>query len=443
LRHATVLVLRALSGVVRGPRRAIARLHELRRPAGPTETSVWAAGVSHASIARSGAPTGARASALRWLDRILDLTADRRGAPALVIGLVVLASLIALPPTSGTAVGAARPTPAVAAARIAALAAGPATSSSLTASGAGDQPFQSFDLAPATGQNAPDPASAPSADNQGVTGSYAPDGTLLKPFAVQQGLGGIDGQVQTYVVQAGDTLSGIATKFGLKTSTLYWANRLTSLSSLHTGQVLTVPPTDGVLYTVREGDTIATIAATFKADVNAIVSFNGLAGDVVVIGETIMVPDGVGAAIPGAAATTSKRTGTTARCYSCSLKGAMTWPVDGWYFISQHYWNGHKAVDIASAYGTPVVAAASGKVVRTGWVGNGGYAIWISNGNGIWTTYNHLSFIGVTEGQYVVRGQLIGHVGSSGHSTGPHLHFEVWVGGPPYYGVAVNPLRYF
>jgi len=453
LQHATVLVLRAFLRVVRDPRRAIARLNELRPSAGPTDLSVRAVRASRASIARSRALSGTWTSALRGLagSRILDITADRRGAPALIIGLVLVASLLALPPTGGTAVGASRPTPEVAAARIAALARGSATTSELTVGGADERAFQAFDLAsgdgqgdaqdvqPADGQQ-PDgqPIDGQAADGGDITGAYAPDGTLLKPFAGEVILAGIDERVQTYEVQAGDTLGGIAAKFGLKMSTLYWANKLTSTDMLHPGQVLKIPPADGVLYTVREGDTIEAIAKTFKADAADIVSFNDLAGDVVVIGETILVPDGRGAAIPG-----STSTGSVGVCRSCSFKGRMTWPVDGSYFISQHYWSGHRAIDIASRYGTPVVAAVSGKVIQTGWVGNGGYAIWVSNGNGMWTTYNHLSYIGVSEGQYVTRGQVIARVGSSGHSTGPHLHFEVWLGGPPHRGTPVNPLRYF
>jgi murein DD-endopeptidase MepM/ murein hydrolase activator NlpD len=159
-----------------------------------------------------------------------------------------------------------------------------------------------------------------------------------------------------------------------------------------------------------------------------------------------MVPDGRGRDIPSApvASGGSSRGGSIGRCTSCSFSGAMTWPVDGWYFISQRYWSGHRAIDIAAHYGTPVVAAVSGRVVSAGWVGLGGYAIWLSNGNGMYTTYNHLSYIGVSVGEYVSRGTVIGRVGTSGRATGPHLHFEVWLGGAPYSGgYPVNPLRYF
>jgi LysM repeat protein len=129
---------------------------------------------------------------------------------------------------------------------------------------------------------------------------YAPDGTLLKPFAVDAILGGIDDQVRTYRVRAGDTLVKIAAKFGLKMSSLFWANQLTDKDSVQIGDVLAIPPTDGVLYTVKEGDTVETIAAAFHADPAKVVAYNGLGGDIVVIGETIMVPDGRGAAIPSA-----------------------------------------------------------------------------------------------------------------------------------------------
>jgi murein DD-endopeptidase MepM/ murein hydrolase activator NlpD len=440
LQHATVVVRRAVWRVVRDPRRAIARLPEVRRSSGPHVVAPGpVAGLAgRAPRARAQATSGPLPARLRRLAgaAIRDLSADRRGAPILVLCLVLLASLLTLPPGSGTALGKARPAPGAAAARIAALAAGPAGADALTVEGGADPAFQAFELAAATSDGA-------TSDGGAGDGGYAPDGTLLKPFAVAEVVGGIDDQVRSYRVRSGDTLGGIAAKFDLKMSTLFWANKLTTKDTLHVNQVLDIPPTDGVLYLVKEGDTIETIAVAFHADIDRIITYNHLAGDVVVIGETIMVPDGRGKSIPATPARFRYVGGTSSSCGTCSFSGALSWPVDGWYFISQHYWSGHPAIDIASTYGTAVVAAASGKVIRTGWVGNGGYAIWISNGNGVYMTYNHLSYIGVSAGQYVSRGTQIGRVGSSGHSTGPHLHFEIWVGGPPYEGHPINPLGSF
>ncbi|MFI5254806.1 MAG: peptidoglycan DD-metalloendopeptidase family protein [Candidatus Limnocylindrales bacterium] len=419
---------------MRDARRAFARLPDPRHLAGSIAQAVAAVAAARTPDRRVQVSGRGIARQLRQFLRspLLEISADRRGAPVLVVALVLLASLLALPPSSGTA-SAAAPDPTAAAARIAALAGGPAGSTQLTASGDGERGFQPYappaDLNATTDGNTAD---------QGTLGSFAADGTLLKPFSVADQLGGIDGQVQSYTVRAGDTLSKIAARFGLNVSSLFWANKLKNTDSLKVGQVLAIPPIDGVLYVVKEGDTIESIAATFHADIDKIVTYNGLSGDVVVIGETIMVPDGLGKALPASSF------GPLGRCGSCSYAGPMTWPVDGWYFISQYFHPGHLAIDIAAHYGTPVVAAVSGRVVKTGWMGSGGYGIWISNGNGMYTVYYHLSYIGVGVGQYVSRGTRIGRVGASGNATGPHLHFEVWLGGYPYRGgYQVNPLNYF
>ena len=91
------------------------------------------------------------------------------------------------------------------------------------------------------------------------------------------------------------------------------------------------------------------------------------------------------------------------------------------------------------------MAAAGGRVVFAGWKSNGGgYQVWISHGNGLYTTYNHMAGVSVGNGQSVGRGQRVGRLGSSGWATGPHLHFEVWRGGQPWSGgYQVNPMRYF
>ncbi|MGH2408596.1 MAG: LysM peptidoglycan-binding domain-containing protein, partial [Candidatus Limnocylindrales bacterium] len=173
-------------------------------------------------------------------------------------------------------------------ARIAVLTAGPAADVAAIAGGIGERAFQAFEL-PAKG-----------ATWRPARDGYTADGTLLKPFAVADLGGGVDNQVRSYTVRSGDTLSKIAARFDLKMSSLFWANKLTNKDTLHLGQVLAIPPTDGVLYTVKEGDTIDTIAIAFYADVDRIEAYNGLTGDTVVIGETIMVPDGRGRPIPSA-----------------------------------------------------------------------------------------------------------------------------------------------
>jgi murein DD-endopeptidase MepM/ murein hydrolase activator NlpD len=243
--------------------------------------------------------------------------------------------------------------------------------------------------------------------------------------------------------------------------TLWWANRLKAKDELHVGQKLYIPPTDGVLYTAQEGDTVDTIAAKFRANVEEVIAFNDLEGDTVVIGQQLMVPDGRGAAIPTprptaapkprAPSSRSSSSGSSGHrssgggggsCGSCHFGGSMRWPVPGGH-ISQFYHYGHYGLDIAADYGSPVIAAASGRVTFAGWKNNGGgYQVWISHGNGIYTTYNHMSSVAVSRGQSVGRGQRVGRVGATGWATGPHCHFEVWIGPIWSGGHRVNPLKY-
>jgi murein DD-endopeptidase MepM/ murein hydrolase activator NlpD len=274
---------------------------------------------------------------------------------------------------------------------------------------------------------------------------YLPDGTLLKPVAVNGTLPNLlRPDVTRYTVKSGDTLTGIASRFHVSMSTLWWANKLTSKDDLKVGHELIIPPVTGILWTVKEGDTLASIASATKGNVAVIREFNGLTSDELIIGQELMVPNGRGEAIPtpkpapkAAPVTRAAGGGST---YS---GGTLRWPVAGGY-ISQYFSSYHHAIDIAAPSGTSVMASAYGKVIWAGWRNNcGGYQIWVDHGNGMSTGYYHLSAILVGAGSYVGRGQQIGRVGESGCATGPHLHFEVWVGGPMYNGgTQVNPLLY-
>ena len=120
----------------------------------------------------------------------------------------------------------------------------------------------------------------------------------------------------------------------------------------------------------------------------------------------------------------------------------MVWPVPGG-FISQYFHAGHQALDIAGTYGQPVIAAAGGVVTFAGWKNNGGgYQVWMSIGGNMFTTYNHLSAVSVGVGQSVAAGHEVGKLGMSGDATGPHCHFEVWIGPIWNGGTRVNPLNY-
>ena len=305
-----------------------------------------------------------------------------------------------------------------------------------------------------------DPAELAAISNQGAAGayeaaapyqSYSDDGIVTKPVAVDTAIQDGKGLLQTYTVRSGDTLTGIASHFGVTMMTIWWANRLTSKDALHVGQQLVIPPVNGLVITVKEGDTLDSLAAQYKVDGADILAVNQIEDPNLIIGQVLILPDAAGA--PIATPVPVKRTTTTHRssssCSSCGpvsyTGGAFAWPVvGGGNYISQGFHYGHYGLDIAADYGTRVVAAARGTVIFAGWKNNGGgYQVWISHGSGLYTTYNHMSAVTVSGGQSVARGQQVGRIGQSGNATGPHLHFEVWIGPIWNGGYRVSPLRYY
>ncbi len=246
--------------------------------------------------------------------------------------------------------------------------------------------------------------------------------------------------LHTYTVKAGDTLGSIAGRFSLAATTLYWANRtrLPNPASLRVGQQLVILPMDGLLVQVGAKDTLDSLAAKYHITAEDIVDANNLPDATVVLGQSLIIPGASGGPIPKAKVASSAST---------TRAGSWVWPVAGDNYISQYFWSGHHAIDIAAAYGTPVVAAVGGTVVFAGWRSytGGGNVIWVMDGTKLYTTYNHLSSWSVRVGQRVSAGQVIGHIGATGEATGPHLHFEVWLGYPWALGTtvdAVNPCRY-
>jgi murein DD-endopeptidase MepM/ murein hydrolase activator NlpD len=281
-----------------------------------------------------------------------------------------------------------------------------------------------------------------------VEGPFLDDGTLLKPVAVNTTVADGRDLMETYKVKAGDTLTGIASKYGVSMMTLWWANNLKSKDDLHLGQTLTIPPVTGLVLTVKASDTLTGLAAKYKVDEQEILEANKLEDPNLVVGQVLAIPGAIGKAIPTQKAPATKSTpgsrGGSSRAPATYSGGAFSWPVSGGgNYISQYFHYGHYGLDIAADYGSPVRAAASGTVIFAGWKGNGGgYQVWIAHGSGLYTTYNHMSAISVGSGQSVGEGQQVGRVGQSGHATGPHLHFEVWRGGVWSGGSRVNPLAY-
>lgn len=230
-------------------------------------------------------------------------------------------------------------------------------------------------------------------------------------------------QIYLYIVREGDTLSGIASMFGVSTNTIRWANDLSRTASLRTGQALTILPVSGVRHVVKSGDTVASIAKKYKGDVAEIREFNDFEENTkLAIGSTVVIPHGIIEAAPVVTATAKKPTGTSGP----DIAGYYVRPIAGG--SRSQALHGYNAVDLAAPIGTSVMASASGVVMIArayGWNGGYGNYVVIQHPNGTQTLYAHLNVVNVSAGESVGQGTNIGAVGSTGRSTGPHLHFEV------------------
>ena len=244
-------------------------------------------------------------------------------------------------------------------------------------------------------------------------------------------------EVITYTVQAGDTIQAIAAAFRLEATTLMWANPEVEDAPdlLRVGQEIIVLPMDGVYHEVVAGETLRSIAGKYSVGSEAIIEckYNHLEPPDYRIAEGmhLIVPGGVKPYIPKVVTAYEGPVPEGAQG-----SGLFQWPVLG--YISQGYWYGHRAIDLGAPTGSALLAADGGFVSFAGWTDVGyGYLVVIDHRNGFTTYYGHMSNIYVYEGQAVERGQVIGAVGSTGYSTGPHLHFEI-----RYNGVQQNPRAY-
>jgi murein DD-endopeptidase MepM/ murein hydrolase activator NlpD len=283
----------------------------------------------------------------------------------------------------------------------------------------------------------------PSAD--GLT-AYIGDGTFYKPVAVNTQVESGSGLLQHYTVKSGDTLTSIASQFGVSMMTVWWANHFKSKDDLHEGEELVIPPVNGLVVTVKVGDTIDSLAAEYNVDTTSILDLNNLTDPALVVGQVLILPGAKGDPIASPKPTTKPRTTSSGGTHVYpTTSGTWAWPVvGGGNYISQYFHYGHYGIDIAAKYGTPVVAARAGTVAFAGWKSNGGgYQVWINNGNGYYEMSCHMSAVTVHTGQSVVKGQQVGRIGMSGDATGPHDHFAISIGLPWASGsYFVNPLNY-
>jgi len=241
-----------------------------------------------------------------------------------------------------------------------------------------------------------------------------------------------------YVVQPGDVTSLIAARFDISTNTVLWENNLTLYSTLKIGQILKILPVTGITHKVVKGETLQSIATKYKSNQNKILDINKLENaSEIQIGQILILPDGVPVTIKVAAPVYTAKNIVAPSTPAQISSSKLQWPAAS-YYITQYYSWRHTGLDIGDKTGKPVYAAEDGIVTKAGWNNGGyGYYIMIDHGNGLQTLYGHHSKLYVSAGQRVTRGQVIGAIGSTGRSTGPHLHFEVRIN-----GVRVNPLTY-
>jgi len=242
--------------------------------------------------------------------------------------------------------------------------------------------------------------------------------------------------IVNYSVVGDDTLASIAKKFNISVDTIKWTNNLKT-DTIKPGQSLKIPPVTGVVHKVVSGETIYTIAKKYSTDAQKIVNFpfndfTDLDSFGLTAGQTLYVPDGV---IEEEQPRVSQR---FLAQIQAGVRGSSNfiWPTSG--VITQYPVWYHMALDIANSSGPAVIAADSGTVIFAGCVRYGyGCHVIIDHNNGYQTLYGHLSSYSVEAGDSVSQGNQIGVMGSTGMSTGTHLHFEVRSG-----GTLLNPLNF-
>lgn len=253
-----------------------------------------------------------------------------------------------------------------------------------------------------------------------------------------------------HTVESGETLSLIASRYGVKTETVMWENNLGNANSLRIGQKLLVPPVDGVSYKVKSGDNLEKIAKKYKISVESIVAQNGLESETIGKGQSLFLPQAkpLYSTIASSRSTVGSR--GAGRTYT-NASPSTSVPATGKMFIfptrgklTQGFRGGHYALDIGDRSKPPIWAAGGGTVTKASvgtWGGGYGNHVIIDHGNGVKTLYAHMDSVSVYPGQWVNQGDVLGIMGNTGRvygATGIHLHLEVIDN-----GVKRNPYNYF
>jgi murein DD-endopeptidase MepM/ murein hydrolase activator NlpD len=234
--------------------------------------------------------------------------------------------------------------------------------------------------------------------------------------------------VQEVTMHEGDTLATMANYYDVSVEAIAFANGLNDPRALRLGQTLVIPPAEGALYTVKEGDSVDTIASRFKVDPSVILTFNRcyFEPEHCAAGQKVFVR---GAELPALLEPERPARDVFAAAPQFAQQprnGRLSWPVGG--VITQNFWWGHTGTDVAAPYGTGLGASDDGVVTATGWVAVGGLRVCVQHAGDLTVCYYHTSFVYVSVGQQVTRGQIIAAIGLSGVTTGAHVHWECKVG---------------
>ena len=289
--------------------------------------------------------------------------------------------------------------------------------------------FQAMAQSPISSGGSPsDSADFPSLfiiEDSAVVSPTNPQGTMSD---------GTRDRITTYIVKEGDNISAIASSFGVTVNTILWTNDIRDAKLIKPGDILIILPVSGVKYAVKKGDTLQSIAKKFRGSVDDITQFNGLAVDEILsVGTDIIIPDGEFQENPSPAQTPKTPASVSRFAGLPEIIGYFARPIIGGRNSratqkNPHGLHGFNGIDLASSCGFPIMASAGGTVIiarSSGWNGGYGKYVVISHPNGVQTLYGHMSSVFVSPGQTVAQGFAIGAIGSTGNSTGCHVHFEI------------------
>jgi len=276
-----------------------------------------------------------------------------------------------------------------------------------------------------------------------AAGNIQGGGAIVKPnlAATSKGIRPRESIID-YTVQAGDTVSTIAAQFGISVNTILWENNLTAYSLIRPGNKLSILPATGVSHSVKRGETMASIALKYGIEQNAIMEANKLASaEMLSVNQKLIIPGGRKIYAGSSQTARASSAGSITDLFKPDnlksiVSNKLAWPTVGARMTQYYSWR-HHAVDIANKTGTPIYACDSGVIEVAGWGTGYGNQIVVNHGGGKKSRYGHMSKFYVVKGQTVEKGEAIGAMGSTGNSTGPHLHFEYIINGIKY-----NPLNY-